>query len=538
MKLSNPGIAERESWLKSGYRLPAFERNRVKKLTLENPIWIHFGAGNIFRAFPAALQQQLLDTGESDRGIIVCEGYDYEIIERLYRPYDDLSLLVVLNADGSTEKRVIASIMESLVADAENSADWQRLKEIFRKPSLQLASFTITEKGYSLSGSDGGYYPSVLEDFQNGPESPESFMGKVSSLCYERYRAGRLPLAWVSMDNCSRNGEKIQNAIRTFAVEWAKRGLVDSGFPDYVDNPEKTSFPWSMIDKITPRPDPAIKAMLESEGFEDTEIICTAKKTYAAPFVNSERPQYLVIEDAFPNGRPPLEKAGVIFTDRETVNLAERMKVCTCLNPLHTALAMFGCLLGYTSISSEMEDPLLRKLVEKIGYDEGLPVVTDPGIIKPEDFLKEVIEVRLPNKYMPDTPQRIATDTSQKIPVRFGETLKAYMEHPQKKASELTYIPLVFAAWLRYLIGIDDRGLPFEPSPDPLLDYLRKHLEGVSLGCPGPFEERLGPILCDARFFGVSLYDAGLAEKVVDFFTRMVSGTGAVRGLLSSLLAD
>ena len=536
MKLSDASLAERQIWQDSGFELPVFDRGMVRQATVKEPIWIHFGAGNIFRAFPAALQQRLLDAGETNKGVIVCEGYDYEIIRRLYKPYDDLCLLVVLKPDGQIKKRVIASIMESLAADTQAPSDWQRLKEIFRIPSLQMASFTITEKGYSVSDADGRYFPEVLDDFRNGPGLPKSFMGKVSALCWERYRAGKLPLAWGSMDNCSHNGEKLHHAVRTFAVEWVNRSLADPGFLEYVDDPNIVSFPWSMIDKITPRPDTKIKSMLEQDGFSDTEIICTEKKTYAAPFVNAEEPQYLVIENAFPNGRPPLEKAGVIFTDRETVNRVEKMKVCTCLNPLHTALAVFGCLLGYTSISAEMENPLLRKLVERIGYDEGLPVVVDPGIIKPSDFLKEVIEVRLPNKYVPDTPQRIATDTSQKLPIRFGETIKAYMERPGRKASDLTYIPLVFAAWLRYLLGIDDEGRPFEPSPDPLLDHLRKHLEGMGLGSAGPIEDRLRPILSDARLFGVSLYDAGLAEKVQLYFAEMVSATGAARRLLERLL--
>lgn len=37
------------------------------------------------------------------------------------------------------------------------------------------------------------------------------------------------------------------------------------------------------------------------------------------------------------------------------------MKVCTCLNPLHTSLAIYGCLLGYTLIAEEMKNPLLKK---------------------------------------------------------------------------------------------------------------------------------------------------------------------------------
>jgi len=535
LKLCDSELQNRSVWQQAGYDLHTFDREKARKATIDEPIWVHFGAGNIFRAFPAVLQQQLLDAGLSQKGIIVCEGYDFEIIRRLYKPYDDLSLLVVLKPDGRIEKRVVASIMESLVADTQVAHDWQRLKAIFRKTSLQMASFTITEKVYSISDPKGRYYSSVLEDFSAGPEAPASFMGKIASLCYERYKAGELPLAWVSMDNCSHNGEKLYHAISTFAREWTKRGLVESGFPGYVDDPGKAAFPWSMIDKITPRPDENIKKQLEAEGFESTEIICTDKKTYAAPFVNAEEPQYLVIEDTFPNGRPPLDKAGVIFTDRDTVNRVEKMKVCTCLNPLHTALAIFGCLLGYTSISAEMEDQRLKKLVERIGYDEGLPVVSDPGIIHPGEFLREVIQVRLPNRFMPDTPQRIATDTSQKLPIRFGETIKAYMRSG-KGAAHLIYIPLVFAGWCRYLMGIDDNGRAFEPSPDPLLDHVKQHLEGIALGAPGPFEDRLHPILSDTKLFGVSLYEAGLAEKVLQYFTRMISGTGAVAALLSELL--
>ena len=101
-----------------------------------------------------------------------------------------------------------------------------------------------------------------------------------------------------------------------------------------------------------------------------------------------------------------------MFTSRETVEKVERMKVCTCLNPLHTALAVYGCLLGYTKISDEMKDADLVKLVEIIGYKEGLPVVTDPGILSPKKFIDEVLQIRVPNPFMPDTPQRIACDTS------------------------------------------------------------------------------------------------------------------------------
>jgi len=536
MVLNDSGLKKREPWVEAGFELPKFDREKVRENTLKNPIWLHFGAGNIFRAFPAALQQKLLDEGKSDKGIIVCEGYDYEIIERAYKPFDNLSVTVVLKPDGNMEKKVIASVVEALTADTNDQTSWQTLKNIFSNPSLQMVSFTITEKGYSLKNAKGEYYGDVVSDFETGTESPRTFIGKLTALCYERYKSGKYPVALVSMDNCSHNGTKLYDAVSAFAREWARNNFVEEGFVEYIDNPEKVSFPWSMIDKITPRPDLGVKEMLDKCGLEDTDIIVTAKNTYTASFVNAEEPQYLVIENLFPNGRPSLEDAGVIFTDRETVDKVEKMKVCTCLNPLHTALAVYGCLLGYNAIYEEMRDEQLKALVEKIGYDEGLPVVINPGIINPKDFIREVVEVRLPNPFVPDTPQRIATDTSQKLAIRFGETIKAYQKREDLDVTDLKYIPLVFAGWLRYLLGVDDKGNSFNLSPDPLMDHLKKITEGIKLGDKGPFDEKLKSILSDSSIFGVNLFEAGLADKVLGYFEELIQGPGAVRETLKKYL--
>jgi fructuronate reductase len=108
--------------------------------TTAAPTWVHFGAGNIFRVFPAALQQKLLDEGLEQKGIIVVEGYDYEIIDRIFTPYDNLTLAVTLKADGTIEKTVIGSIAEALRADSEDKAAFARLREIFRAASLQMVS--------------------------------------------------------------------------------------------------------------------------------------------------------------------------------------------------------------------------------------------------------------------------------------------------------------------------------------------------------------------------------------------------------------
>jgi fructuronate reductase len=293
-----------------------------------------------------------------------------------------------------------------------------------------------------------------------------------------------------------------------------------------------------MIDKITPRPNEKITRILEADGVEDLDLIVTGRKTFLSEFVNAEESQYLVIEDWFPNGHPPLEKGGVIFTDRETVDKVEKMKVCTCLNPVHTALAVFGCLLGYELIADEMKDPLLNRLAWRVGKTEGLPVVVDPGILVPSEFLDEVVTKRITNPFMPDTPQRIATDTSQKLSIRFGETIKAYLRTDPAKVEKLEAIPLVFAGWIRYLLGVDDAGKKFEPSADPLLPYLQSHVEGIRLGENRNLEEKIRPLLENESIFGVNLYDAGLADKVTGYLKEMLLAEGAVRRTLSRVIGE
>ena len=529
---------DRDAFLAAGYHLPEFDYDTVHKNTVEHPHWIHFGAGNIFRAFQANVAQNLLNSGILDTGLIAAEGYDYEIIEKSYRPHDNLSILATLKADNTVEKTIVGSIMESLILDSKNEAEYARLREIFKNPSLQMASFTITEKGYATANAKGEFFPAVAADFEKGPEAPESYLGKVVSLLYTRYTHGALPIAMVSMDNCSHNGDKLYAAVNAFAKAWTDNGLVEAGFLGYVNDQTKVSFPWSMIDKITPRPDAKVEAMLAEDHIGGLDAVVTSKNTYIAPFVNAEECEYLVIEDAFPNGKPALDKGGIIFTDRATVDKVEKMKVCTCLNPLHTALAIYGCLLGYTLISEEMKNPLLKNMVEVIGYKEGLPVVVNPGILDPKKFIDEVVNVRIPNPFLPDSPQRIATDTSQKLSIRFGETIKAYEASPDLHTEDLKLIPLVYAGWLRYLMGIDDEGREFTPSSDPLLEEARQYVADYELSSAPKDLSKLDALLANEKIFGVNLHAIGMDTLVKQYFAELSSGVGAVAAALKKYVPE
>ncbi len=532
MELTLKSITEeKEQWSAAGVELPSYDIPALRENTKNNVQWVHFGTGNIFRDFIAGLANKLIGEGKLKTGIVAVEGFDNEVIDLGYAPYDMLTLSVGLRCDGGVNLRVQAGIAEAVKA-SENPA---RIWEIAKMPSLQMVSYTITEKGYVVKDANGNPTGPVTKDLEGGPEQPFTTMGMSAAMLYQRYLAGKAPVAFVSMDNCSGNGDKLKDAVLFIAQKWIEAGKAEAAFIDYLKDEAKVSFPCTMIDKITPRPDPSVAKTLDEKGIKGMQPFKTSKNTFIAPFVNAEIPQYLVVEDKFPNGRPSLQDAGVYMCDRATVEAAERMKVQSCLNPLHTGLAVCGCLLGFNKISEEMNDADLKKLPYGLGK-EGLEVVCDPKIIKPADFLNEVLKDRLPNPFLPDTPQRIACDTSQKVPIRFGQTMRSYVE--LKREGELEQVPFVLAAWLRYLSGVDDNLEQMELSPDPELESLSKRLEGYKPGTEITDMSVIDELLTESRYFGldVTKYDA-LSAKVKAYYKKMMSGKGAVRAALKEAVA-
>ena len=163
MKLTKESIKHNASW--KGYRLPQYDIDAVREATHKAPTWLHFGAGNLFRAFPAVLAQRLLTAGLTDTGIICCDGYDEELIDRCYRACDHLSLSVTLYSNGTINKEIVASVTESL----KLSEDGARLTEVFAAPSLQMVTFTITEKGYAIQNDAHDFLPDYKADMESGP---------------------------------------------------------------------------------------------------------------------------------------------------------------------------------------------------------------------------------------------------------------------------------------------------------------------------------------------------------------------------------
>lgn len=501
---------------------PTYDVSAVRARTVEHPQWFAFGVGNIFRGFIARINQDLLNAGEVETGLIAAETFSDDNVRLLLTPYDNLAIAVTLDKSGDFQTNLIANLAETLYS----GADAARLVEIFQSPSLQVASFTITEKGYRVTDAEGNLTEAVKKEIQGDLSQARNTMVVAAKLLLERFHAGATPLTLLSLDNHSHNGTVLRDAILAVVDEMVAQHLAEEDFRDWVSRETQVSFPWSMIDKITPAPSEEVADRLVHQlDIENAGRLDLGGGRFAAPFVNTEEKEYLVIEDRFVNGRPPLERAGVYMADRETVTNVENMKLTAALNPLHTTLAVYGSLLEEPSIESCVQNPLLHELISHLCYDELLPVVKDPKIMDPEAFAHEVIEERFANPYIPDQPARIATDTSQKVAIRLGTALNKY--HAQGKASELKYIPLVFAGWLRYLLGTTDAGTPLALSPDPRLDELQTALSGIQYD---HFDKTAGltQLLHDATLFGADLYEVGLADKVIAHLDALCSGKGAV----------
>ena len=532
VRITDDVVARRAEFEAAGIVLPRFDIAAARAAGRRAPRWLHLGPGNLFRALHASIAQTLLDAGDMTGGPIVAGTLWPGEIADIYTPLDDRLLQVVMHPDGSLVTTLNAAVAQAIYAGPDGG-DLPALLAIAAAPSLQLVTVTITEKGYLTRDSAGNWLPASRADVAAGPGRPTSAMGIAAALLHARWAAGGAGLAMVSTDNFSANGDAFRAGVLDIVHAWEANGLVEPGFVGYVSDRARVSFPCTMVDRITPNPSQDVADALAAAGVEGMELVRVSASTVMAPFANTEPAWYLVVEDDFPNGRPPLEKAGVLMSDRATVNLVDEMKVTACLNPIHTALAVFGMLLGFDRIAREMADPDLAALAHRLGLGEMLPVCPDPGIIEPGRFLDEVLNDRLPNPALPDTPGRIAADTSAKLPIRFGTALGRYAARG-RDTSGLTAIPLVLAGWLRYLMGTDDAGVPLVLSPDPRLDELTRRLAGLALGVDNAALARDVGVPLLGEVLGVDV--TGLASRIVADLVAMTEGPGAVRARLHAVV--
>ena len=121
MKLTLEGIKNTTVFQKAGILLPGYDVAAVSKKAKQAPRWAHFGIGNIFRIFIGGIADGLLEAGVLDRGLTCIETFDYDVVDKIYTPYDNLGLSVILHADGTRTYKVLGSMAEAVKAQVLRS---------------------------------------------------------------------------------------------------------------------------------------------------------------------------------------------------------------------------------------------------------------------------------------------------------------------------------------------------------------------------------------------------------------------------------
>jgi len=465
---------------------PAYVRSRLK------PGIVHLGLGAFFRAHGALYTEDVLaEAGSSlDWGII---GVSLVRPDQHDRLAPQNCLYTALERDRNLERaRIVGCVLDVLVAKDDPGA----VLQVMSDPETRIVSLTVTEKGYCHDPATGRLaegHPDLIHDIEN-PGEPRTAIGFIVEALDRRREAGVPPFTVLSCDNIPHNGEFVRSLVVSFAQSR------DCGLAAWVE--AHGAFPSTMVDRIFPAPVPAdIVDVANLTGLVDE-----------APVVHETFRQW-VIEDRFVDGhRPPWEHAGAELVD--DVAPFELMKL-RMLNGAHSALAYLGYLSGRETIVDAVSDPALRDYITRFWREEVIPVVPPPPGTDLQAYADALL-ARFSNPSIRHRTWQIAMDGSQKLPLRLLPTIS------DRLARDLPFpcLALAVAAWIRYVGGVDEKGLPIEVK-DPLGADLRTALDAAG---ENP-ERRVRTALGFLAIFGADL------PRDERFVTALTQAYGSIEEL-------
>ncbi len=416
-------------------RLPAYDRTRL------TPGIVHIGLGNFHRAHQAVYLDDLMAMGEAHDWAIVGAGVregDARMRDAL-KGQDCLSTIIQLDPAGKSCRRVGAMI-DFLPVEADNGA----LIAAMTDPRIRIVSLTVTEGGYFIDAATGSFNPSHPEIVADAAEPHKTAFGAIIAALKARRAAGTAPFTVMSCDNIPGNGHVTENAVVGLAQ------LSDPALADWIK--ANVAFPNGMVDRITPATGPREKALAATFGLADDPVPVTCE-----PF------RQWVVEDKFPNGRPPLEKVGVTFTDQ--VHAYELMKI-RILNGGHAVIAYPGGLLDIEHVHEAMAHPLIRAFLAKVEREEIIPTVPPVPDTDLQEYSQVIIE-RFSNPEIADTVRRLCLDGSNRQPKFIVPTIRDSLARGVVPEG----LAILSALWCRYCAGTTDSGAVTAPN-DPSWDML------------------------------------------------------------------
>jgi len=391
---------------------------------------LHLGLGSFHRAHQAVYLQQLIDAGDTRWSIVGANlrADMGEVLDAL-RAQRGVYTLETVSPTGEYRYQRIASIREVLPFDPGLGAVIARGADA----ATRIVSFTVTEAGYYLDAKDA-LDLSVAElaaDIARARAGSggTTVYGAIAAILRARRAAGAGPLTLLNCDNLRHNGERFRRGL----LEFIERSG-DAALRDWVQ--AHTTCPNAMVDRITPRPPPELRARVQqATGVDD-----------AAPVTGESFIQW-VIEDDFIAGRPAWERVGVQLVD--SVQPYEEAKI-RLLNATHSCIAWAGTLIGLQFIHEGTHTPAIRQMAFDYVTDDAIPVLSAPGKPSPVDLpaYRDVVLARFGNAAIRDTNQRVAMDGFSKIPGFIAPTVRERLARGETIDS-VALLPALFLAFLQ-----------------------------------------------------------------------------------------
>ncbi|MGY1706122.1 mannitol dehydrogenase family protein [Geodermatophilus sp. SYSU D00697] len=416
--------------------VPTYDRSAL------TPSVVHLSVGGFSRAHQLIYFDELAERRISDEWGVVGVGLRHRHMQEALAPQDHLYTVVERSPDGE-RARVVGVMVDYLFAPDAPAAVLDRLTD----PRTRMVTLTITGAGYPLDPHTGEFTAEDADVRRDAarPHEPTTAFGYLVEALDRRRRAGLPPFTVVSCDNIHRSGDATRTAVAGLAR------LRDEVLARWIT--DRVAFPSSMVDRITPQTAPEERAAVaERYGVDDRWPVITE------PF------SQWFIEDAFSNGRPPLDQVGVRFV--ADVGDYELMKT-RLLNASHSALGYLGSLAGHRRMDELMADPVFAEYVARLMDDEVTPLLPRPDGVDLDEY-KRILLQRFANPAIADGLPRLCRRGSTKVPHHLLPSLRQALDEDRPA----TLLTLALAGWCRYLRGTDAAGRPV-PLDDPHAEELQ-----------------------------------------------------------------
>ena len=392
-------------------------------------LMLHLGLGSFHRAHQAVYLHQLQQQG--DKRWALAGGNIRpdmaETIEALIAQNGSYTLETV-TPQGERSYTRVTSIQQVVRYDPMLSG----LIRLGADAQTRIISFTVTEAGYYLDAKDqlDMHFADLQTDVHaaQAGRAGNTIYGALYAILKARMQAGAGAVTLLNCDNLRHNGERSRSGLLQFLQR-----VGDAELLAWVQ--ANTSSPNAMVDRITPRPTPEVRArVLAATGVDDAAAVM------AESFIQ------WVIEDRFMAGRPEWEGVGVEMVP--SVQAYEEAKI-RLLNATHSCIAWAGTLVGYTYIHEGTHDAAIRQFAHDYVTLDVIPVLDTPQHPSPINLprYRDVVLERFGNPAIADTNQRVAMDGFSKIPGFIRPTIQQRLARQESIAS-VAMLPALFLAYL------------------------------------------------------------------------------------------